>query len=125
MGNMADSRIVPRSGLAIIREELAAVATENLRLRGGMDEKGGELAAMDRRLVPLAARVGGEGGAERSARIGMPEAGHTAELAERSARIGMPEADRAAPNGDNKRLAASDRYYSNHHSPPRSGTWMV
>ena len=41
-----DSRIAPRSDLVIIREELAAVVAENLRLRGGTDGKDAEAAAM-------------------------------------------------------------------------------
>ena len=37
----------------------------------------------------------------------------------------MLEADRAALDGDNKRLAASDRYHNSSHSPPRSGAWTA
>ena len=43
---MEDSRIVPRSGLVIMREELVTVVAENLRPRGDMDGKDEELAAM-------------------------------------------------------------------------------
>ena len=59
------------------------------------------------------------------ARHAAERARHAAELDERDEMIRMIEADRAALDGDNKRLAASDRYHSSPHSPPRSGTWTA
>ena len=61
-----DSRTVPRSDLVIMREELVAAVAENLRLRGDMDGKDEEMAAMARRLASLEAKA--EGARARGAR---------------------------------------------------------
>ena len=88
-----------RSGLVIMREEPAAVVAENLRLRSDMDGEDGEPAAMARRLASPEAKA--EGRARGAAR----------------GRIRMLGADKAALDGYNKRLAASDRCH-NSFPPP-------
>ena len=69
-GVVENLRIVPQSGLVIMRGELAAVVAENLRLRGDMGGKDGEPGAMARRLASLEAKVEGGGGRARSAARG-------------------------------------------------------
>ena len=70
-----DSRIVPRPDLLIMREELAAAVAESLLLRGGMGEKGREMAAMGRRRASLKAWMEGAQNAARGSgcrRAGTP-----------------------------------------------------
>ena len=87
---------MPRSDIVIMREELAAVVAENLRLRGDMGGEDWEPAAMARRLASPEAKAEGRA---RGARRGDQDARGRArrgELAGRGEGIRMLGADRAA-----------------------------
>ena len=116
--------VVPRSDLVVMREEFVKAVAENLRLRAAIAERDAQLEERGRRIASLEAELEAER-ARHAAETLRREAEHAARIAERDERIKRLEVDNEAMGDDNKKLAASDRYHNNPHSPPRSGTWAA
>ena len=107
-----------------MREEFVKVVAENQLFRAAVAEGNARVAECDRTIESLEALIEAMR-AEHADEIGRIRAEHAAEIAERDERIRRLEADSEAMGDDNKKLAASDRYHNNPHSPPRSGTWAA